>query len=322
MQNATRNKGKNIILFPDEYIVVDIETTGLDPTYDDIIEIGAIHVKDGNEIARFSELIRPECGYVSDFITALTGITNEMLWDAEDAPEVLPRFMDFVGNHYIVGHNVNFDINFIYDSVLMYFNTHFQNDYIDTMRISRKLHPDWKHNRLSDISEYYGVDCTDAHRALRDCVITKNCFLELKQEVLSKYDRFDSFYDLFKRHRIRHSHAVRSKEIVPTTDEFDSDHPLYSKVCVFTGALDGMTRKEAMQLVVDCGGLVGDGVTKKTNYLIIGNFEYNYSVKDGKSSKMKKAEQYKLDGQDIEIISENVFYDMISPDTVDLMETL
>ena len=72
-----------------------------------------------------------------------------------------------------------------------------------------------------------------------------------------------------------------------------------------------MTRKTAMQMVVDLGGLVGNSVTKKTNYLILGNNDYCSSIKDGKSSKQKKAESLKLSGNDIEIISENVFYDML-----------
>lgn len=67
-----------------------------------------------------------------------------------------------------------------------------------------------------------------------------------------------------------------------------------------------------MQIVADLGGKNADNVTKKTNYLILGNNDYCKSIKDGKSSKQKKAEKLKLDGYDIEIIPENVFYDIIS----------
>lgn len=95
------------------------------------------------------------------------------------------------------------------------------------------------------------------------------------------------------------------------TDDFDISHPLYGKVCVFTGTLDKMQRKDAMQAVLNCGGEVGNGVTKKTNYLILGCNDYCKSIKDGKSSKQKKAEEYKLNGYDIEIIDEDVFYSML-----------
>ena len=310
MVNTSRDKGKSIILFPEEYIVVDIETTGLDTEFNDIIEIGAIHVKDGKVISTFSELIKPPCGYVDEFITDLTGITNEMLEGAAPEEEVLPQFIEFVGDHYIVGHNVNFDINFLYDAIYRHFNKRFQNDFIDTMRISRKLHPDWQHNRLKDVSSYYCVDCSNAHRALRDCEITYDCYVALHQEVINSYENIDDFYDLFRK-PFRHHKHVSAKDIVPTKSDFDIEHPLYGKVCVFTGTLEKMERKDAMQLVVNCGGVVGDGVTKKTNYLILGNLDYSSSIKDGKSSKMKKAEKYKLNGQDIEILSENVFYDIV-----------
>ena len=69
-----------------------------------------------------------------------------------------------------------------------------------------------------------------------------------------------------------------------------------------------------MQAVVNSGGVCADSVTRKTNYLVLGSFEYSSSVKGGKSTKQKKAEKLKIDGFDIEIISENIFYDLISPE--------
>lgn len=72
-----------------------------------------------------------------------------------------------------------------------------------------------------------------------------------------------------------------------------------------------MIRKDAMQIVVDLGGINGNSVTAKTNYLILGNNDYCSLIKDGKSNKQKKAEKLKLKGNDIEVITENVFYDMI-----------
>ena len=78
-----------------------------------------------------------------------------------------------------------------------------------------------------------------------------------------------------------------------------------------TGTLEKMLRKEAMQIIVDLGGHCEDGVTKKTNFLILGNNDYNPILRGKKSSKLIKAETLKLEGKDIEIISENVFYDIV-----------
>ena len=110
---------------------------------------------------------------------------------------------------------------------------------------------------------------------------------------------------------ILHHGGVKAADITATSVNFDPEHPLYGKVCVFTGALERMTRKEAMQIVVDLGAICGDSVTEKTNYLILGNNDYCTTIKDGKSSKQKKAEKLKLKGNEIEIISENIFYDLI-----------
>lgn len=73
-----------------------------------------------------------------------------------------------------------------------------------------------------------------------------------------------------------------------------------------------MTRKEAMQTIADIGGINANGVTKKTNYLILGNFDYTTNVKGNKSTKLRKAEKYILEGQDLQILSENAFYDLIN----------
>ena len=109
-------KGKSLIDIPNNYVVFDIETTGLDPEFDEIIEIGAVKIKDGIKIDTFNSLIKPEYE-IDEFITELTGITNEMVENAPSIDEVLPKFMDFIKDYIIIGHNVNFDINFFYDNL-------------------------------------------------------------------------------------------------------------------------------------------------------------------------------------------------------------
>ena len=106
------------------------------------------------------------------------------------------------------------------------------------------------------------------------------------------------------------------KSITANTDDIDIYNPFYKKHCVFTGTLKKMTREEAAQIVANLGGFSQNTVTAKTNFLIIGNYEmenynYRFTIKDGKSTKHKKAEQLILKGSDLQIITENIFYDMI-----------
>ena len=304
-------KGKSLIASPDSFIVLDIETTGYLPEWDHIIEVGAIKYDHGVEIARFSSLIQPpfvDEGYIDPYITELTGITNEMLASAPAIENILPKLYDFLGNSIIIGHNVNFDINFLYDNFEEILEKPLSNDFIDTMRLSRNLHPEEKHHRLSDLCERYALDYSSAHRSIKDCELTFSCYNKLLSEINDTFDNFDSFLQS----RIKHSsQGVKAKDIHSEKTEFDITHPLYGKVCVFTGTLEKMLRKEAMQLVANLGGINGDSVTKKTNYLILGNNDYCKTLKDGKSSKQKKAEKLKLEGNDIEILPETVFYELL-----------
>ena len=173
-------KGKSLIEFPNKYIAFDIETTGLDPMYDEIIEIGAIKIENGKEIETFSTLIKPEYE-INDFITELTGITNEMVQNAPKIDEVLPEFMNFIQDSIILGHNVNFDINFIYDNLINEDMHPIINDFIDTLRLSRRLLPELKHRRLSDLANYYNIDTTGSHRSLTDVRITIDIFKNLEK---------------------------------------------------------------------------------------------------------------------------------------------
>ncbi len=301
------HKGNSIIAFPDSYCVIDIETTGLSPSWDSIIEISALKVSYDSVIDTFSSLVQPFSTtgqYVDEYITELTGITNEMLSFAPKEKEVISKFKDFIGSSVLIGHNVHFDINFLYDSFENHLNIPLENDFIDTMRIARKLHTELTHHRLSDIAELYGIDHSTAHRALKDCEITNSCYIQMKMEISNQYQSLD----LFVKH---YSHSVRAKDIHATTEEFNDTNILYGKVVVFTGTLEKLTRKEAMQIVANLGGINGDGITKQTNYLVVGNNDYCSQIKDGKSNKLKKAEKLKLNGQDIEILPENVFYDML-----------
>ena len=300
-------KGKSLIDIPNNYVVFDIETTGLDPEFDEIIEIGAVKIKDGIKIDTFNSLIKPEYE-IDEFITELTGITNGMVENAPSIDEVLPKFMDFIRDYIIIGHNVNFDINFIYDNLEELNIPPITNDFVDTLRISRRLIPELKHHKLSDLANYFNIDTNGSHRSLKDVEITLEVLKNLNTMIIEKYQNMDNFKDACK----PKSHSgIRASDITTNNTELDEENMLYDKYVVITGTLGKMLRKEAMQVIAALGGHCQDGVNKDTNYLILGNNDYNPILRGKKSSKLLKAENLKLKGQDIEIISENIFYDII-----------
>lgn len=308
ISNNRSEKGKSLVIFPDSFTIVDLETTGLSPKNDVIIEISAIKIRNSEIVDSFSSLAGVNgYVYIDEYITELTGITQEMVDNAPKISEVFPKFIEFVSDDIIVGHNVNFDINFIYDTSKSLLNKSFCNSFVDTMRIAKKLYPDWKHFRLRDLASHFNIDYSDAHRSLADCKITFECYNRMKFTAEQTYGSVDSFLKSTVKHT-RHSKESITHSI---KIELDPDGPFYGKVCVFTGVLEKMQRCEAMQIISSLGGLNGNGVTKKTNYLILGNNDYCKSIKGGKSSKQKKAEELKLRGYDIEILPESVFYEMI-----------
>lgn len=308
VKTERKGKGKSIIAFPEKYTIIDIETTGLSPAWDEIIEIAAIRYEKGVKTDEYLTLVHPE-NDVDEYITELTGITNEMLTDAPTISECIGAFADFVGESILVGYNVNFDINFIYDNMLQYLEKPLSNDFVDVMRIARKELPELKHHRQADVLKFFNINIDRAHRALNDCEACNSCFMALREHIIAGGTTLDGFCSL-----LCSKNGKRAKDIKATSNEFDECHQLYGKVCVFTGALEKMSRAEAMQLIANLGGIPADGVTKKTNLLILGNNDYCKTIKDGKSSKQKKAEKLILDGADLQVIPEQVFYDMLTDD--------
>ena len=178
-ENSRPCKGQSLLRALDDYVAVDIETTGLSPRYSAIIEVGAVRVRRGRPQDEVSLLINP--GYdLPPAITELTGITDDMLWTAPPLADVLPYFLDFIGGDVILGHNVNFDVNFLYDKALSIGLGPLSNDFVDTMRLSRRLFPAFRHHRLCDLCQRFGIVPDTAHRALADCYTAAACYEIMK----------------------------------------------------------------------------------------------------------------------------------------------
>lgn len=183
-----RQKGNSLICSIQNFTVVDIETTGLSPKTNHIIEIGAVKYTNNMIRDTFQMLVKPpkiHGEYVSKEIENITGITNGMLNNANDMHFVLFEFLQFLGSDIIVGHNVNFDINFLYDASERLSFRRLNNDFIDTMKLGRSYLKDLDHHTLKDVSEYFGIKNIRAHRALNDCLTTGACYLKFQKYIES-----------------------------------------------------------------------------------------------------------------------------------------
>lgn len=306
------NKGQSLIAFPNEYVSVDLETTGTSPTWDEIIEIGAARVCNGEVIETYQQLVNPGFA-INPYVTTLTGISDEMVSNAPYIVEALPGFTKFLGDSIMVGHNIaSFDANFLYDAGER-IGSPVMNDFVDTMRLARKLHRDWSHHRLVDLCENFGISSEGAHRALADALVTYQAFEYMRQEILDTYGSIEEFCQIAtKRTRLSSGHAEDFGDIVPTVEDFDDSHPFYGKEVVVTGSLGGgWTKRNAAQAVVNCGGAFAKNLKKTTNYLVVADYSKCRSIKGGMSRKHKKALEYKSKGADIEIIDAETFFEML-----------
>ena len=180
MEKPSRpNKGRSLISMPDTYTVIDIETTGLDSRFCEIIELSALRYSNGSLIDSFTTLVKP-AEPIDDFITDLTGITNDLVSDAPAISDAIKNFYNFVGSDILVGYNVHFDINFIYDVLQDTHGLDFTNSFVDVMRFAKKLLPDLKNHKLETVADHYKVS-SPAHRSYADCetatLVIKLCFL-------------------------------------------------------------------------------------------------------------------------------------------------
>ncbi len=295
-----------------EYVAIDTETTGLDTKLCDIIEVAAIRYVGGSEVDRFSSLVKPRSLPIDGFIEELTGITSDELEHAPIPAEVMPMLLEFIGTSPMVGHNVCFDADFIGNALRSLGLPALQGELIDTMRISRHVLHDVNNRKLGTIatlcSEISGKPLTDngmMHRADYDAEVTASCYEVMKPMLVERYG--DDPEAGYKRSHSGVKKTIDYDGITPTVEEIDESNPFYDQTVCFTGALSSMTRSEASQRAVNLGAQPVKGVTKKLNYLVVGSMEFASSVKGGKSNKLKKAEQYMLEGLPIQIASEDFF---------------
>lgn len=183
-----RSKGKIIIDSLSDYVVFDLETTGISCITDRVVEISAVKVIDGKVAEEFSTLVNPGCP-ISYSASQVNGITDDMVADSPDFESVLPDFLAFVGDLPLVGHNIHsFDLRFIYRDCMEYFGKIPGNDYVDTLKIARLCLPEIRHHSLTDLAEYYGISSEGAHRALADCRMNREVYERLGEALKKKAD--------------------------------------------------------------------------------------------------------------------------------------
>ena len=172
---VTNPKGQS---FDDEYVVFDIETTGLNKEKCKIIEIGAVKIRNREIVDRYSTFIDPG-EKLSDEIVDLTNITDDMLEGQRPIETVLPEFLDFVGDDVLVAHNASFDTGFVRIKAEELGIEYRKNTILDTLELSRTLLKELKKHKLDVVAKHLGVSLEGHHRAVNDAEATAEIFLKL-----------------------------------------------------------------------------------------------------------------------------------------------
>ncbi len=160
-----------------KFIVFDLETTGLSAAKNEIIEIGAIKVEEGEIKDSFSTFVKPKKS-IPDSVTGLTGITNAMVANAPSEEIAVAEFLKFCGNDSVlVAHNAGFDTSFI-RAAMSRMNMEFSFSYIDTVSLSRKLLKELRSHKLNAVAKHLKIKLDNHHRAVDDALATAHIFIK------------------------------------------------------------------------------------------------------------------------------------------------
>jgi DNA polymerase-3 subunit alpha (Gram-positive type) len=220
-------------------VCFDLETTGLSPEKDEIIEIGAVKVVDGKVTERFSRFVRPD-EPISELVTSITGITNDMVADAGPTDRTIYDFLSFCEDYPVIGHNLMFDYRFTYRYAKKYYMD-FQKEGLDTLKIARKVLPELPSKSLENLCSHFGIINASAHRAYHDALATAKLYQTLKHYYGADDEKLFTAAPL----------VFKKKKIQPATNrqkEYLKELAKYHKIDMCAD-MDTLTRSEASRMI-------------------------------------------------------------------------
>ena len=226
-----------------EYIVLDLEMTGLSAKTDQIIEIGAIKICDGKRIDSYACMVNAHCS-VPERVVELTGITDEMVREGVEKDEAISGLLDFLEGYVLVGQNLNFDYGFLKQWAVNQ-KRPLEAKACDTLKIARELLPVDQSKKLSSLCEYFGIERQREHRALDDAVETWQVF-ECLVKMASERENVDA-ERLFEPHPL----TYHAKKQTPATSrqvqrlkEYREKHKINDSI-----EWENLTRSEASRIM-------------------------------------------------------------------------
>lgn len=223
------------------YVVIDLEMTGLSAKTDQIIEIGAVKVWDGQVVETMECLINPKCK-IPTRVSELTGITDDMVQQGKDRDEAVTALLDFLGENILVGHNVNFDYSFLKQWAVNH-KRPLEIKACDTLKLARVLLPAEQPKKLESLCSYFQIERRREHRALDDALETYQVFERLKEMAIDK-----GGYDTYLEPRQLSYHAKKQSPATPRQvqrlREYREKHQIFDEI-----NWENLTKSEASRIM-------------------------------------------------------------------------
>ncbi len=277
--------------FSGEFVAFDIETTGLRNYHDHIIEIAAVRINNFAVTESFSTFVATK-KTLSDFTKDLTGITDRDLIGAPSIEKAIKMFLDFAGDNILVAHNASFDCGFIRE-ISNKFGYEFNNEYIDTLALSRLLMKNMKRHRLNQVAKKLKIKQEQHHRALDDTIVCAKIFIRflimLKMEKITTVDGINKLAD--RDYYLNYSRSFPVNIFPKDTDglkllykvvsEANLEYIRSKKVYFPLSKLESLEESDRKKIMIGCGGAFGEladainiGLDKKSINRIASRYDY------------------------------------------------
>lgn len=223
----------------DSYVALDLETTGLNPKYARILEIGAVKVINGEVVDTFDKIINAKTR-LPELITKLTGITQEMMSQGENIEKEIVELIEFCEDYVLLGHNIQFDYSFLKKAAVNN-KLPFEKKAIDTLKIARKFLPYLEKRSLEYLCEYYHIEHVNKHRAYCDALATSDLYKLLKEQFYIENE------DAFLPYKLNYQ-VKKEGSITPRQKIYLNDLTKYHKISVAV-QIDSLTKNEASRII-------------------------------------------------------------------------
>jgi DNA polymerase-3 subunit epsilon len=301
-----------------KFIAIDFETANSQRSSP--CEIGLVKVEDFEIVEEKSYLIRPQENYFDSYNTFLHGIDESMVENEPEFNEIYNLLKSEFESYPIIAHNASFDLSVLRHTLDLYGLEYPETEYSCTYQLSKEAFNGLLSFRLDAICKHLGIELNH-HRALSDAKACAEIAINIfKDRGLNSFEEIGKSFNLrigklmkggYKPSSIKSSASYKITDLEFDDTDFKPDNPFFKKTVVFTGTLQSMVRKEAQIKVLEIGGQCGSNVTAQTNYLIVGEQDYQKFGEGFKSSKLKKAENLLAKGKEIELLTESQFLEMI-----------